>query len=80
VKIRVNISDHDSIYPSIDCPLRNTEYGTCQAWDFLNPEDSVGLKCLKSVEIVEGEDAGFYVYVVPDECPLRSGKLELQGI
>lgn len=76
-EIKVHIDDRDPGDPVIECPLRNSEYFTCQALQFLRQEDR---KCPVSIEVEEGPMAGWWIYLVPKDCPLRGGGLKLTGV
>jgi len=78
MKLTVDITGHDAGYPSIDCPLRNTEYGHCQAHSFLHPTANT-MECPVGAEVEDGPTAGMYLYLVPAECPLRKGPVSVKG-
>jgi hypothetical protein len=78
MKIVVDITGRDPAYPTVECPLRDSEFGVCMAHGFLHPPtrpNQPGLDCPVGVET----DDGMYLYLIPDECPLRKGPLSVKG-
>ncbi len=78
MKITVDVAGHDPGYPSMECPLRNSEYGHCQAHSFLRP-GAKEMECPVGVEVEDGPTAGMYLYLIPAECPLRKGSLSIES-
>lgn len=76
--VSVDVLGHDPSEPWVDCPFRNTEYGTCQLYHFKNP-DRKTIKCTESIE-VENDDFGLYLYQIPEKCPLRSGPATVRSV